>query len=136
MPEEYKKYCYPSLKTLICGVMKLNWQDIIKLSYVFPNIEELRAITNNIRCLDTPAENNFKNLQLLDIENNDIKEWSEICKLSVIPTLQHLVLDNIRLTSIRFKKCENQRLDFFTNINRLAISNNLINDVSAFLKAK
>lgn len=130
MPENYEEYCFPSVKTLICGCMKLDWQDIVKLSCVFPNVEELRAITNNIECLDISVENNFKSLKLVDLENNNIKEWSEICKLSVIPTLKHLVLDNIQLRSINFTKCENQKLDFFTNVNRLAISNNLIEDVS------
>lgn len=114
--------------------MKLQWEDILKLSSVFPNLEELRAISNNIEHLDTPTENSFTNLQILDLENNNIKDWSEICKLSAIPMVNHLILDNIQLKSIKFGKCNNQSLDFFKNVRRLALSNNLINDVSILLR--
>lgn len=109
--------------------MRLTWNEIIKLSQVFPNIQELRAPSNSIRCLDTPLQNNFKHLRILDLEDNEIVEWNEVCKLSAIPALEHLIIDNIRLRSIKFKKCNNQGLDIFENLRKLALSNNLISDV-------
>lgn len=121
--------CFPTVKTLICGSMRLTWSEIVKLSEAFPNLEELRVPSNNISCLDTPVDNNFKQLKVMDLEDNNIEEWEEICKLSVIPTLEHLIIENVRLKSIRFRKCENQGLDIFENLRRLALSNNLISDV-------
>lgn len=128
--DEAVDYCFPNLKTLVCGSMRLTWNDLIKLSRVFPNLEELRVPSNNITNLDTPTDNHFKNLKILALENNEINEWSEVCKLSQIPTLQHLLIDYIRLKSIKFEKCHNQSLKIFENLKKLAISNNFINDAS------
>lgn len=128
-PEDCDKYLFPNLRTLICGAMKLTWDDIIKLSAIFPGIEELRAISNEITHLDTPPENNFKNVRILDLEGNAIREWSEICKLGVMPNLQHMILENIQISNIKFENCGGQQLPIFQNVLRLALSNNLIDNV-------
>lgn len=120
---------FPTLKSLICGSMRLTWGELIKLSIVFPNLRELRAPNNTITHLNTPLENNFNSLKILDLEGNTIVEWTEICKLAVIPSLEQIILDNIQLKNIRFEKCKNQSLDFFSNLKKLSLSNNLINDV-------
>lgn len=129
LPDDYSSYCFPQLKTLVCGSMRLTWNDIVQLSQIFPKLEELRVPSNSISNLDTPEMNNFQCLKILDLEGNDISNWEEICKLSVIPSLEHLIIENIGLKSIRFEKCENQRLEIFKNLRRLAISNNFISDV-------
>lgn len=123
-------YCFPTVRTLVCGSMRLTWNQLVKLSQVFPNLEELRAPSNNIRCLDTPVTNIFSQLKILDLEDNEIVEWKEVCKLAAIPSLEHLIIENIRLKGIKFQKCPNQGLNIFENLRKLALSNNLINDVS------
>lgn len=130
--DESIDYCFPAMKTLICGSMRLRWNQIVRLSKIFPNIQELRVPSNCIKSLDTPLQNNFKQLKILDLEGNEIIEWEEICKLSAIPNLEHLIIENIKLRSIRFKKCANQSLDMFENLRKLVLSNNLINDVHLF----
>ncbi|KAJ8954012.1 hypothetical protein NQ318_004303 [Aromia moschata] len=82
--------------------MRLNWDDINKISNVFPNIEELRAPYNNITDLTTPKHHSLPKLRVLDLEGNDIKYWSEVNKLSVVASLEHLMLENTKLENIYF----------------------------------
>lgn len=109
--------------------MQLTWNDILKLSYVFPKLEELRAPLNSIRHLDTPLDNNFKDLKILDLESNAIEEWEEICKLGIMKSLEYLIIENTGIKEIKFKDCKNQELDIFVHLRRLVITNNRINDV-------
>lgn len=134
--EQTINYRFPTVKTLVCGAMHLIWDDLIKLSQVFPNLEELRVPSNKITTLSTPASNNFKNLKILALEGNAIVEWSEVCKLSVLTNLQQLNLDNTRLSCIRFEKCNNQSLKMFESLKKIALSNNLINDVCILFNCK
>lgn len=109
--------------------MKLNWCNVLKLSEIFPNIEELRVPHNSITNLEAPKEDSFYNLQLLDLENNRIEEWSEILKLCHIPLLNHLILENIGLKSIYFPpNCDMEHC--FSKLSRLVLTENKIDSVS------
>ncbi|CAG9771060.1 unnamed protein product [Ceutorhynchus assimilis] len=116
-----------NVTVFICGYMNLTWQDIKKLSKIFPNINELRANNNNITYLTTEAKNCFNNLEILDLEDNPILSWDEIVKLKNIKSLQDLSIGNIGLQKIDFKT-ELAKLDYFFNLTKLCINNNSIND--------
>ncbi|CAH0546050.1 unnamed protein product [Brassicogethes aeneus] len=122
LPENYTDYSFPNIKTLICGYMNLKWSDILKLSIVFPNVEELRVPYNEITALSVPLRHNFKKLKTLDLEGNSIGDWSEIMKLSVISNLQQLNLENIKLKEILF----DENLEVYPNFTKINISNNVI----------
>ncbi|XP_030765565.1 tubulin-specific chaperone E [Sitophilus oryzae] len=126
LPEEINDV-YPNISVFICGNMNLTWTDIKRLSKIFPNINELRANNNYITDLTTEDKNNFNNLEILDLEENPIKDWDEVRKLKTIKSLQNLSLDGTGLESINFKTKE-QTLDYFLNLSKLCISNNLISD--------
>lgn len=127
-PENYKDYVFPNITTFICGYMTLTWEDVNKLSSVFPNIEELRVPYNNITNLTVPNHHNLKLLRVLDLEGNSIKQWSEINKLSVISSLEHMMLEDTKLEHIYFESNSVPTSDF-PNLNKLNINNNLINQV-------
>ncbi|XP_018566591.1 tubulin-specific chaperone E isoform X2 [Anoplophora glabripennis] len=127
IPENYKEYIFPNITVLICGYMTLTWEDIIKLSSVFPNIEELRVPYNNITSLTIPNDRNLKRLRVLDLEGNCIKHWSEINKLSKMSFLEHMMLEDTKIESILFQSDSALTSDF-PNLNRLNISNNLIKE--------
>lgn len=133
IPEDISRHCFDSVQILICGFLNLTWSEMLKLSHVFPNLEELRLPNNKIDKLDTPLENNFKSLKVLDLENNPIGDWNEILKLRAIPTLEQLSIENIGLKSIRFE--ENSKTNLFLNLKKLILTNNLLNDVSIDLLA-
>lgn len=120
---------FPNITVLICGKMQLNWSNVLKLSKIFPNVEELRVPHNSITSIEIEEENSFSNLQLLDLENNLIEEWSEILKLCHIPLLNHLILENIGLKSIYFPPdCDMEQN--FCNLSRLMLTENKIESVS------
>lgn len=122
MPSNYGYYRFPKLKSLICGTMKLDWDTVLELARVYPFVEELRAPLNNITTLHTP-EGLFPNLTILDLEGNPIDSWEEVCKLTVIPCLEHLNVENTGITQIYFQKS-----DMFPNLKKLVITCNRIGD--------
>ncbi|KAI4470929.1 tubulin-specific chaperone e [Holotrichia oblita] len=126
LPDDLSAHRFDSVEILICGFLNLTWFEMLKLSHVFPNLEELRLPNNRIEKLDTPVENNFKNLKVLDLENNPIGDWDEILKLRVIPTLEQLSIENIGLKNVKFE--ENSKTTAFPNLKKLILTNNLLND--------
>ncbi|XP_066250436.1 tubulin-specific chaperone E [Euwallacea similis] len=120
-------HIFPNITIFICGFMNLTWPDIITLSNVFPNINELRANNNQISDLFTEEKNNFQNLEGLDLEYNPIKSWDEIVKLKHIKSLNSLSIGSISLEKIDFKT-DSAKVDYFHNLTKLSISNNGIND--------
>lgn len=108
--------------------MNLTWADIKRLSQIFPNINELRANNNNITDLTTEEKNNFRNLEVLDLEHNPIGKWEEVMKLTNIKSLQDLSIGDIGLDGIDFKT-DVATVDCFPNLTKLCINNNLLNDV-------
>lgn len=108
--------------------MTLSWEDVNKLSSVFPNIEELRVPYNNITNLTIPNHHNLKQLRILDLEGNSIKQWSEINKLSVISSLEQMMLEDTKLENIYFQS-NVVPISEFPNLNKLNINNNFIKEV-------
>lgn len=119
---------FPKITVLICGHMRLSWQDIKRLSLSFPNINELRANDNNIDQLDTES-GHFQNLEILDLERNPIGQWQEVMKLNSIKGLQELNIAGIELGKIDFGPGW-AKTDCFRNLSKLCLSDNAINDVS------
>ncbi|XP_044755884.1 tubulin-specific chaperone E [Coccinella septempunctata] len=126
IPANIEDFNLPTVETLICTKMRLTWEDILKVTLAFPNITELRVPFNNIKNLDTPSEI-LKNLKVLDIEDNEIGEWSEICKLSTLENLEELFVGNVGLKKIEFIG-HKPKVDTFLKLKKLAISNNLIDN--------
>lgn len=109
--------------------MRLTWEEVIKISTCFPNVEELRVPFNEINDLSTPQDHNFRRLNYLDLEGNPIGKWIEVNKLSVIETLEHLILENVNLENIFFES-HNIPIPEFSNLQTLNISDNKISEVS------
>nr|CAH7733567.1 unnamed protein product [Callosobruchus chinensis] len=127
LPHNYEEYKFPQISILICGHMHLNWEDVKKLVQVFPNVKELRVPYNDITDLSTSDDKNFKNLEMLDLDGNEIRLWNEVNKLKVIKNLRHLIVENIKLQSIRFEE-DNIPIAHFKNLNVLNINENLISE--------
>lgn len=108
--------------------MHLTWTDTVKLTTCFPNVEELRVPFNDIGSLSTPEDRNFKRLKYLDLEGNNIGKWTEVNKLAVIETLEHLNLENINLENIFFES-HSIPVPEFTNLQMLNINDNKISEV-------
>ncbi|KAF7273590.1 hypothetical protein GWI33_013698 [Rhynchophorus ferrugineus] len=120
----------PHLYWLNVSENLLEFPEKLTLSKIFPNINELRANNNYITELSTDKKNNFNNLEILDLEDNYIKDWNEVVKLNAIASLQNLSLDGVGLRMIHFKT-DSSTLEYFTNLSKLCISNNCIDNWSS-----
>lgn len=129
MPKDYEEYTFPNIKVLICANMKLTWADVLKLSKIFPNVEEFRVPSNNITDIQIPNGNMFKHLKLLDLENNPIGHWTLINNLGNLPQLEQLIVEDCNLEDIRFN-AEEKMLKQFCNLSKLVLNRNNIKDAS------
>lgn len=128
MPENTEGISFPSIKSLICGYMKLNWTDVIQLATIFPEINELRVPFNRIINIDISSDHNLNDLKLLDLEGNHLKEWSEINKLGVLTNLEQLIVTNTAIKLIKIEHINDSKP--FENLKQLVVSENLIDAVS------
>ncbi|XP_023029688.2 tubulin-binding cofactor E [Leptinotarsa decemlineata] len=125
IPENCCDFVFPNITVLICGHMDLSWDDVIKISSVFPNVQELRVPFNRITDITVPPNHNFKKLLYLDLEGNCIEHWSTIENLAVIQSLEHLNIEDVKLQRIRFRD-DSVPTHGFTSLSQINISNNLI----------
>lgn len=128
MPKDYENYTFPNVQVLICANMRLTWNEVLKLSKIFPNVEELRVPSNNITDIHIPNGNTFKCLKLLDLESNSIGQWSILNKLGNLPELEHLIVEDCNLQDIKFIG-EEPKIKEFSNLKKLVLSKNNISDV-------
>ncbi|KAJ8925192.1 hypothetical protein NQ315_001378 [Exocentrus adspersus] len=126
-PENCEDYVFPNITVLICGYMMLTWSDVIKLSSIFPKVKELRVPYNNITNLMVPVQHHLICLKVLDLEGNAIRHWTEVNKLSLLLTLEHLILENTKLEDIRFDATFIPS-SHFPSLTKLNITANLINE--------
>ncbi|XP_050506565.1 tubulin-specific chaperone E [Diabrotica virgifera virgifera] len=127
MPDNTDKHVYPNITVLVCGSMELTFEDVTTISAIFPNVEELRVPYNHITNLTIRSDHNFRRLKYLDLEGNEIRRWSEINKLSVIKTLEHMTIENIKLESIRFEE-NSIPVNCFNNLETLNLNDNLLSE--------
>ncbi|KAG5892920.1 hypothetical protein JTB14_006235 [Gonioctena quinquepunctata] len=127
IPENYQEYTFPNISILICGHMRLTWEDVLKISTVFPNIQELRVPFNQITDISIPPVHNFKKLLYLDLEGNCIQHWTRIENLAVIQSLEHLSIEDTKLENIKFAD-DSVPIEGFSNLAQLNLNNNLISE--------
>lgn len=125
---------FPAIETLICGYMRLNWNDVLKISRVFPNTREFRLPYNLITNIDLPSNHCFESLKLLDVEGNKVKYWSEINKLGILSNLEQLILTNTGIQIIQLGPSttfeeEEGKCPIFEELKQLVISDNEIDNV-------
>lgn len=120
---------FPGLKTLICGHCRLTWTDVLRLLKVFQNLEELRLPYNNIQTIQIPNVSIFNNVSMIDLENNPIKDWSEIAHLGVLPELKHLFIDKVGIQRIELEGKRKSHL--FWKLHKLVVNDNQIDNVSS-----
>lgn len=132
MPKDYENYTFTNVEVLVCANMGLTWNDILKLSKIFPNVQELRVPLNNITSIDVQNKNAFKHLKLLDMESNTIGMWSELNKLGVLPQLEHLIVDDCNLHEIKLPGNGERNIAEFRNLKKLVLNKNNIKTVSNY----
>ena len=83
--QELDLISFKSLKTLIIDNMDYDWSDVLFCAKMWPNIERLDVWGNKIRELQSPEPPLFIDLQYLSLCDNNIEEWTQVCKLGSLP---------------------------------------------------
>lgn len=83
---EYKDY-FKKVKSIVFGNSDQSWFGITycALQMWSREIESLEVFRNGMTELTTPPPNCFFQLKHLSLSGNPITEWSEICKLGILP---------------------------------------------------
>lgn len=102
----------PKVSHLILGRMNLKWPDVLCLTRDLPSLKELQAYDNDITEISDLPEGVFQNLENLDINSNDFKDWKYVCKFSHLPNLKALNLNAIGLTKIEVPDLVNSQVYF------------------------
>lgn len=123
------------LDTLIlnsCGIS--NWTDVLFIAKMFPNLREFSIKQNAIKHLTENSAEAFPNIEVLILAENEICDFDEILKLSDVPRLRELLINNNEIRRVKLPSCEfNARLPHFRSLDALNIRHNPIeNELEMF----
>eukprot|EP01117_Protostelium_nocturnum_P003139 TRINITY_DN1408_c0_g1_i1.p1 TRINITY_DN1408_c0_g1~~TRINITY_DN1408_c0_g1_i1.p1 ORF type:complete len:436 (+),score=187.30 TRINITY_DN1408_c0_g1_i1:59-1366(+) len=109
------------LKVLVLNRCQLNWNTIQNVEKSFPLLEELHFCFNNLSSFEDKVEG-FNNLHLINLDNNSISDWSQVMRLSKLPSLQKLMISDNAISSVELE----EGTEDFSSLKSLSISNNKI----------
>ncbi|CAF4945171.1 unnamed protein product [Pieris macdunnoughi] len=130
MPEETMLHLsnnFASLEKLNISVCDYNWFDLLALSHLWPNINEIIAAYNRIKEI-TPPDVTLRTLSVLRLDGNPIDSWEEIIHLGRLRKLNVLSLNDCLIESIRFNNDPGNAKDLFENLEVLFLNRNRIRD--------
>lgn len=136
MPEETLKQLsvnFNNLEKLNISVCDYEWSDILALSHLWPNIDELIAAYNIIKKI-TPPKVTLHTLTVIRLDGNPINSWKEILNLGMLKNLKVLSLNDCVIEDIRFNDdSTNGKVNAFENLEILFLNRNKINNVSTYV---
>ncbi|KAJ8760548.1 hypothetical protein K2173_015215 [Erythroxylum novogranatense] len=92
-----------SIRILVLNYSGVDWTQVEHLQHLLPVIEELHLMGNGISTINPTKSSivrGFDSLRLLNLEDNNIAEWSEVLKLSFLKRLEQLHLNKNKLNNI------------------------------------
>lgn len=75
---------FSNLKTLILCYTHITWEHIIQLSPLLTQLEDLQLSGNEIDSLNGDLTH-LQNLKCINLENNKLKDWSQVNNLNSLP---------------------------------------------------
>lgn len=121
---------FSSLEHIVLGRINYTWEEVLKCSEFFLNIQILQIPFNRIEILKPPPDKIFTRLTWLDLEGNRIRSWDEINKLGRVKSLELLNLTNCGIEKIHIPCSEtcSTSSDLFENLQNLILNENKIAD--------
>lgn len=116
------------LKELVLIDMSLDWGQIDILSPTFVYVEELFLVRNNcseICSKYTIDKDTWKNLRMLNLEQNGIKSFDELSEFRVLKDFNRLIINKNLIKDITQKSG-------FNSLEYISIEDNLISDWKSF----
>ncbi|CAL9038104.1 unnamed protein product [Musa banksii] len=135
-----------SIRVLVLNNCGITWNQVEKFKESLPAIEELHLMANNLSMIGPTSSSyaqGFDTLRILNLEENCIKSWDEILKLSYLRSLEQLHLNRNRLKHISYP-LDHQRPELpsacdmqdtvirpFENLQCLLLGSNEIDDLAS-----
>ena len=91
------------LKELVLIDMSLDWGQIDILSPTFVYLEELYLVRNNCSVICSKYKINkdtWKNLRMLNLEQNGITDWDELSEFRVLKDFNRLIINKNQIKKI------------------------------------
>eukprot|EP00079_Xenopus_tropicalis_P025256 XP_012818410.1 PREDICTED: tubulin-specific chaperone E isoform X1 [Xenopus tropicalis] len=118
-----------SLKVLSLNRMGLKWNEILQCASMWPALEELRLVSNDISVLERPVDN-LQNLTILDISNNRIVDGNQLHAIACLPRLKQIIVTNNRISSLSFPDVDfGHKTTMFLSLTSLAVDGNNISEI-------
>ncbi|XP_055354142.1 tubulin-specific chaperone E-like [Paramacrobiotus metropolitanus] len=119
------------VKKLVLRKNVLVWEDVIRISEMFPRLEELYLSENCIHSCGNPAVvgNNFSTLKLIDLDSQSppIADWNALDPLGRCVSLESLQLSGNNIGEISFSGTSaGSKTDLFSNLTHLTIKLNAL----------
>ncbi|XP_023938324.2 tubulin-specific chaperone E [Bicyclus anynana] len=118
---------FANLEKLNISVCDYEWSDILALSHLWPNINEIIAAFNRIKTINAP-DVTLNTLAVLRLDGNPIESWYEVMNLGRLKNLKVLSLNDCHIEHIRFNENGYGKLDIFESLEVMFLNRNRIND--------
>ncbi|CAK1549351.1 unnamed protein product [Leptosia nina] len=119
---------FANLKKLNISVCDYEWSDVLALSHLWPNVNEVITAYNRIKNI-SPPDVTMNSLTILRLDGNPIDSWFEILNLGKLKNLRVLSLNDCFIKNISFNNDQgNAKVDVFENLEVLFLNRNSICD--------
>lgn len=107
-----------------------NWNEVLKIAKLWPNIEFLSLQDNELACIDKfPQKDVFLKLEKLDLQGNKLEKFENVVNLGHLKRLKELLLGNNRFTELKLPDCNyKEKLDIFVALEKLNLRDTFIKD--------
>ncbi len=119
---------FQNLRVLVLNATGLTWQDTVALAPQMPLLTELHVAGNGISSLlaDSPLPEAFPVLEQLDLDTNQLSDWSEVARLANLPCLAKLTLSANQIDAISIPKSSDGGAPAFARLRSLYITRNTL----------
>ena len=94
------------------------WSQVLTLATRMPSLSVLQVHHNHITSIPSFDTNQLANIREIDLDGNNISDWSQVDPLSQLPLLQHLRLNGNKLSNINISAgtfCKLESLQLIDN---------------------
>ncbi|GAB1609272.1 tubulin-specific chaperone E-like [Argonauta hians] len=123
---------FNNVKTLNLMEMNYKWSEILLVASMFSSLSSLYAGGNTLVEL-TDCSGQLTTLEYLSLIDNQIRDWNQVLKLSQLPLLNTLYLNNNQLSQLFFDDVTLENGDKtcnFPSLKCLELDDNLIDNLS------
>jgi Leucine-rich repeat (LRR) protein len=116
---------FENLESLVlnsCGLS--DWEDVLMVARMCPALREFSLKHNGIKTLEDSVDSRDRSETLI-LSENDVSDFAEVLKLSNLPALKELLLNNNQLTCVKLPFCDyTERLKIFKSLETLNLRHN------------